>query len=385
MNTLSTDILPDISPDVLVDILSMLPQELATLAEQLDIPKYRTGQIFDWLHNKGVTSFEDMENLPKTLRANLAEKFYIPLCQPIEVQTSQIDGTKKFLLELSDKLLIEAVLMGYSFGSSVCISTQAGCKMGCAFCASGGGGFLRNLSAGEMLAQVYVAQKYAAKADKVDNSDKLDKSNKPENSNNNSNKPDNTGKLSGVVLMGCGEPLDNFDNVVRFVNLISQEKGFNLGKRHITISTCGLVPQIRQLAQLKLPVNLAISLHAPDDVLRQNIMPIAKKYPIKSLLSACQYYVQLTNRRITFEYALISGLNDSENHAKRLAKLLAGILCHVNLIPINATNKNFLPTLREDTVKFTKILQKYNINATIRRTLGKDLDAACGQLRAKRL
>ncbi|MCL1988172.1 MAG: 23S rRNA (adenine(2503)-C(2))-methyltransferase RlmN [Firmicutes bacterium] len=330
----------------------MLPNELETLVLQLNSPKYRATQIFEWLHSRFAVSFDVMDNLPKSLRQQLSEVCYIPLCQPIETLVSEKDSTKKFLFALSDDLLIEAVLMEYSFGNSVCISTQAGCKMGCKFCASGADGLIRNLTAGEMLAQVYAAKQE---------------------------------KISGVVLMGCGEPLDNFDNVVRFLELISHPKGLNIGKRHITISTCGLVPQIKKLANLQLPINLAISLHATDDQLRQTIMPIAKKYSIYQLLEACRYYTQLTNRRITFEYALISNLNDSPNHAMQLAKLLEDILCHVNLIPVNMTNAEFLPTLREHSEKFMKILQENDINATIRRTMGEDLDAACGQLRAKKM
>jgi len=243
--------------------------------------------------------------------------------------------------------------MEYNFGSSICISTQAGCRMGCKFCASTSDGLIRNLTAGEMCAQVYSSLQGK--------------------------------KLAGIVLMGCGEPLDNFEQVIRFLELIMHPKGVGVGARHITISTCGLIPQMRKLADLKLQINLAVSLHAFNDATRQELMPIAKTYPIQELIEACRYYIKQTNRRITFEYALVRGINDTIKDAEALAKLLKGMLCHVNLIPVNPGGGNYTPTLRREAETFTAILMKNHIQATIRRTIGDDVDAACGQLRAQRM
>ena len=337
------------------DILSMNFEEVSEIIASLNAPKYRAKQVFEWLHHRGATSFNEMDNLPKDLRTKLVQHCYIASCKLADTKTSKDDNTCKFLFELSDGVLIESVLMEYSYGYSICISTQAGCRMGCKFCASTQGGLIRNLTAGEMCAQVYALRKHKATTD----------------------------KLGGIVLMGCGEPLDNFDATIRFLELI------DVGARNITLSTCGLVPEIKKLADIKLQINLAVSLHAPDDEIRSQIMPIAKKHPIEELVQACKYYVDKTNRRITFEYSLINGLNDEANHANRLAKLLAVIptaLCHVNLIPVNpdGTGK-FTPTLRKGAEAFAAVLQKKHTNTTIRRTIGSDVDAACGQLRAKRI
>jgi len=322
------------------DILSMNLAEL----EKSITPKYRAKQVFDWLHRRRTSAFGEMDNLPKQLRQDLSERFRIPTCRPVETLTSKNDSTKKFLFALEDGVLIESVQMEYSFGRSLCISTQAGCRMGCRFCASASGGFIRNLTAGEMCAQVYAAD-----------------------------------KPSNIVLMGCGEPLDNFAQTIRFLELT------DIGARHITISTCGLVPEIRKLAEMRLQINLAISLHAATDETRAKLMPIAKRYPISELLDACRFYVQETNRRLTFEYALIRGENDSPHDAAALRKLLSGLLCHVNLIPINpGGTKSFAPTHRKEAEKFAASLTRGGIPATIRRTIGSDVDAACGQLVAKK-
>ena len=337
------------------DILSMNPDELASLMEQLNVPSYRSAQIFDWLHRRNASSFSEMDNLPKSLRVTLDDQCRITSCQPVSTLISSQDGTHKFLFALEDDMLIETVRIEYSFGQSICISTQAGCRMGCRFCASTESGLVRNLTAGEMCAQIY---------------------------NSSDNRP------SGIVLMGCGEPLDNLKETIRFLELIGHPKGAAIGARHITISTCGLIPQMIELADLCLQINLAVSLHAPNDLIRKEIMPITNRYPIRDLIDACKYYISKTNRRITFEYALIRGLNDSSEHAAALIKLLTGMLCHVNLIPVNprsekSTEKNpYHPTLRKEAEVFRDILQRGHIPATIRRTIGSDVNAACGQLRS---
>jgi len=333
---------------VLTDILSMNPAEITTLMSELCQPKYRAMQIFEWLHCKNVKSFAEMDNLPKSLRNELDNHCFITTQSVVKKQTSG-DGTEKFLMSFATEgatrpVYAESVLMSYKHGTSVCISTQAGCKMGCKFCASASG-FERSLTAGEYCAQVYNAQ-----------------------------------KVKNIVLMGCGEPLDNFDATIRFIELITHEQGKNIGQRHITISTCGLIPQIYALAEKQLQINLAISLHAPNDEVRQELMPVAKANPLHELIKACRFYIEKTHRRITFEYALSRGINDGAFNAKALAKLLQNLLCHVNLIPINEVNKEFAPTPRRDIEIFADVLQKNNIRATIRRSLGGDINAACGQL-----
>ncbi|MCL2500867.1 MAG: 23S rRNA (adenine(2503)-C(2))-methyltransferase RlmN [Defluviitaleaceae bacterium] len=353
------------------DILSMNITELRSLMVELNQPAYRAEQIFEWLHRRGasqadsngvrdfyVAPFARMDNLPKTLREILSQTCRITPCREVKKQVSK-DGTVKYLFQmesLSDAgVFIESVLMEYEHGHTVCISTQAGCRMGCVFCASAVGGLARNLTAGEMCAQVYAAGR-------------------------------DTKRVSSVVLMGCGEPLDNFDAVMRFIELITHEKGANIGARHITLSTCGLVPKMRALAERKLQINLAVSLHGTTDEMRGSFMPIAKKYPINELIHACRYYIGLTNRRITFEYALTKGINDSLVQAKELADLLKGMLCHVNLIPINVTSTQFetkfSPTPRREAETFANVLIKNGIPSTIRRSLGCDIAAACGQLRS---
>ena len=327
----------------------MLPEEYDIIGQA----SYRAVQIFEWLHCRGATSFEEMVNLPKSLRVLLDEQFHINTCRPVQTKASNKDGTHKFLYALNGDVLIESVRMEYNFGNSICISTQAGCRMGCKFCASASGGLIRNLTAGEMCAQVYSSLQEK--------------------------------KLAGIVLMGCGEPLDNFEQVMRFLELITHPKGAGVGARHITISTCGLIPQIRRLADLKLQINLAVSLHAFNDETRKELMPIAKAYPIQKLIETCRYYIKQTNRRITFEYALARGVNDSIKDAEALAKLLKGMLCHVNLIPVNPGGGNYAPTLRKEAEIFAASLKKNNIQATIRRTIGDDVDAACGQLRAQKM
>ncbi|MCL2840664.1 MAG: 23S rRNA (adenine(2503)-C(2))-methyltransferase RlmN [Defluviitaleaceae bacterium] len=325
------------------DMLSMLPQEIAEIVS----PAYRAEQIFSWLHKHHATSFVAMNNLPLSLRDKLEEIHYISTMTTLEKHESVNDGTIKFLSATHDNNLVESVLMSYKHGNSVCISTQAGCRMGCTFCASAENGLARNLTAGEYCAQVYSAF-----------------------------------PIKNIVLMGCGEPLDNYENTVKFIKLITHPKGINIGQRHITLSTCGLVPEIYKLADEKFQITLAVSLHAPDDETRQTLMPIAKVYPLSDLIKACKYYTKTTHRRLTFEYAMAKDINTSSFHAQTLVKLLKGMMCHVNLIPINKARGEFLPTSRNETMRFAKILEENHIPTTIRRSLGNDVNASCGQLRS---
>ena len=328
------------------DILSLSPNELIENIGGFGVPTYRATQVFDWLHKKNVKSFYDMTNLPQDLRSLLALNFAINSAKCQKKLVSKIDGTEKYLFELHDGVLIETVVMKYRFGKSICISTQAGCKMGCTFCASGETGLRRNLTAGEMLAQVYAAD-----------------------------------AVKRVVLMGCGEPLDNYENVLRFLELISHEQGKNIGERNITLSTCGIVPKINELAILGKQINLAISLHAPSDELRTKLMPIARAHPIHELIESAKHYAKTTKRRITYEYSLIDGINDDAAHAIKVAVLLKNSLCHVNLIPINKTSSGLSPSTLDKVSAFYKTLESYGIQTTIRRSIGADINAACGQLR----
>jgi len=339
------------------DISSKTLAEIEDIVQGLNQPVYRAKQVWGWLHKNHARSFDEMGNLPKTLREELDVNYRIATTREVKKLTSQNDGTIKYLFafdgEVYQTTLIESVVMEYNHGSTVCISTQAGCRMGCVFCASAEGGLMRNLTAGEMCAQVYaVSGEVKCK------------------------------RIGGVVLMGCGEPLDNFDQTLRFIELITHPSGINIGQRHITLSTCGLVPQILQLAQHKLQITLAISLHGATDDVRQKLMPIAKCYPLSELMDACRKYAEITNRRLTFEYALAKGVNDSPHHAKDLIKLLRGVNCHVNLIPINKARGEYSGTARKEAAAFAAILQEGRIQTTIRRSLGIDVDAACGQLRA---
>lgn len=328
-------------------------EELQKIIVDLGEPKFRAKQVFKWIH-KGVESFDLMTDLSKNIRLKLEDSGIIKNMEIVNKQVSKIDGTVKYLLKLLDGNLIECVVMKYSYGNSICISTQAGCSMGCKFCASTIGGKKRDLTAGEMLGQILTAQNDLGE------------------------------KISNVVLMGTGEPLDNLYNVIKFLNLLREPDGINIGMRHITISTCGLVPEIHKLADLNYQITLAISLHAPNDEVRKTIMPIAYKYSFLELLDACKYYINKTGRRITFEYTLIDGVNDKIEHAKELANKLKGMLCHVNLIPVNAvTERNLKRSTQEKILEFKKVLDKNGIDTTIRRELGSDIDAACGQLRRR--
>ena len=352
-----------------VDIMSQSLDELVDFFDGLGLPKYRAQQVFTWLHKKNVTSFSDMTNVPKNIQSLLAKTSTINSAECVKRLVSKSDGTEKLLYKLHDGTLLESVVMDYSFGKSICISTQAGCKMGCVFCASGENGFERNLSAGEMLSQVYHANADLASRTSPYVLPGLCQMKKGKNC------------LNRIVLMGCGEPLDNFDNVVKFLHLASQSKGLNMGARHITLSTCGVVPKIYELAEIGLQINLAVSLHAPTDDIRKELMPIAATYSLDELIDACKHYAFATKRRITYEYSLIDGINDYADCAKKLAKLIAGSLCHVNLIPVNPCIGGFMPSSKNKAMIFAKTLQNHGIETTIRRSTGGDINAACGQLR----
>lgn len=335
----------------MTDILSFSKEELIEDIKNNGFESYRGKQIYEWL-NKPVFSFSEMKNLPSKLISFLENNYYIEKAIIVRKQVSKIDGTIKYLFSFSDGECVESVLMKYKHGYSQCISTQVGCKMGCTFCATGKSGFSRNLRPSEMLAQIREAS--------IDINE----------------------RVSNIVLMGMGEPLDNYDNVVKFLSLVSSDDNLNIGMRHISLSTCGLVPRIKELADLDLQLTLSISLHAPNDVLRSKTMPINNKYHIGELIDACKYYIDKTNRRISFEYALISGVNDSNEDALELSKLIKGMLCHVNLIPVNSVNGTaFTKSSIERQNEFKNILEKNHITTTIRRTLGSDIDASCGQLK----
>ena len=332
---------------------SMTLPEMTAALKELGQPAFRGKQVYTWLH-KGVRSYDEMTNLPKSLRDSLAQQY--PLYAPVAVrkQESQKDGTIKYLWQLQDGNCVETVLMRYHYGNTVCISTEVGCRMGCAFCASTLGGLVRKLEPFEMLDQVLFTQ--------------LD-----------SGLP-----INHIVLMGIGEPLDNFDNVLRFLELVNSEEGMNISMRHISLSTCGLVPKIDELAKKKLQISLAISLHGPNDEVRNKIMPVNKAYPMEELLAACRRYYEATSRRIHFEYAMIDGVNDTPEAAKEILKRMKGLPAHFNLIPLNHVEESPLkPSSKAAVATFQKILEDGGITATVRRTLGGDIDASCGQLRRK--
>lgn len=334
------------------DIKSLTKAELVSLIEALGDRRFRADQIYDWLHKKQVKDYDDMLNVPKTLKDKLADISPVTVVEQVEKQVSALDGTAKYLFRLSDGNFIESVLMRYKFGNSVCISSQAGCRMGCRFCASTLDGLSRSLLPSEMLDQIYRIQ--------VDTGE----------------------RVSHVVIMGTGEPFDNYDNVRRFITLLTDENGINIGARNLTISTCGIVPRIRQFADEQLQVNLAISLHAPNDELRKSLMPVANKYSLAELMDACRYYVDRTSRRITYEYSLVKGVNDGPEQAQELINLIKGTNCHVNLIPVNPIKeRDFKQTEGPQINNFKNKLEKYGINVTIRREMGRDIDGACGQLR----
>ncbi len=336
-----------------MNIKSKTLPEICALFKDMGEPAFRARQVYGWLH-KGARSYEEMTNIPQSLRARLAEQW--PICPPevVRKQGPSKDGTIKYLWRLQDGNCVETVLMRYRYGNTVCISTEVGCRMGCAFCASTLGGLVRRLEPYEMLDQVIFTQLDAGLP------------------------------ISRVVLMGIGEPLDNFDNVLRFLELANSPEGLGLSMRHISLSTCGLVPKIDELAKRKLQISLAISLHGPNDQIRDQIMPVNRAYPIEELLSACRRYFEATGRRVHFEYAMIRDLNDTQECARELLRRLRGLPAHINLIPLNHVQESpFKPSTREAVARFQRILEEGGITATVRRSLGGDIDASCGQLRSK--
>lgn len=335
------------------DIKSMNLAELSQALQALGEPQFRAKQVFTWLH-KGARSFDEMTNLSKTLRQKLDSRYEITVPVIVRKQQSAKDGTIKYLWRLRDGNCVETVLMQYHHGNSVCISSEVGCAMGCAFCASTKGGLVRRLTPSEMVDQVLFASL------------------------------DSGLEITNIVLMGIGEPLDNYDTVLRFLELINSPDGMNIGMRHISLSTCGLVDRIRRLAEEQLQLTLSVSLHAPVNEIRSTIMPVNKRYPVEVLLEACRDYFQKTGRRISFEYAMIRDVNDSKEMAEILAKKLSGLAAHVNLIPLNNIEESPLkPSSRKAIMEFQQVLEKHGIPATVRRTLGSDIDASCGQLRRK--
>ncbi len=340
---------------MMIDLKDLSFEELCELIKDAGEPKFRAKQIFSWLH-KGVTSFDEMTDISKKTREKLSEIAYVSTLKIREKYVSKIDKTTKYLFELPDGNCIESVVMYYKHGISICISSQVGCRMGCAFCASTIGGLYRSLTAAEILNQVIFAQKDIGE------------------------------RISNIVMMGIGEPLDNYDNVLKFLNNVNHKDGLNIGYRHISLSTCGVVDRIYDLAEEKLPITLSVSLHAPNDEIRDTIMPINKRYNIAELIKACKDYINITTRRISFEYSLISDVNDSVENAKELAALLKGMLCHVNLIPVNKVKeRGFEKGTKAQIEKFQNTLTLLGINATVRRELGSDISASCGQLRKKLL
>lgn len=336
-----------------LDIKSMMPDELKLWVTYKGEPAYRAKQIFEWLHKKLVSCADEMTNIPKLLINDIKEQKIYGVSEEARL-VSKYDGTNKFLFKLYDGNVIESVFMKYKHGNSVCISSQVGCLMGCKFCASAIGGLVRNLSASEMLDQIYSIEKITGE------------------------------RVSNIVVMGTGEPLDNYDSLIRFIKIINDENGRNISQRNITVSSCGLVPEIKRLANEGLAITFALSLHEPTDEGRKRIMPIANKYSIDELMEACRYYFDKTGRRVTFEYALIRDENDSEEDARKLSALIRGTNIHVNLIPVNPIKeRDFRRSEDLNVEKFKYILEKNQINVTIRRSMGRDIDAACGQLRRK--
>ncbi len=336
------------------DIRSLTQEEMKVFVTEIGEKPFRGKQIYQWLHEKQVTSFDEMTNLSAKLRERLKETAVLTVLKEVTVQTSALDGTKKYLFELEDGNMVESVLMRYHHGNSVCISSQAGCRMGCKFCASTLDGLVRGLTPAEMLEQIY---RIGA---------------------------DIGERISNVVVMGTGEPLDNYENLLKFIHILTEEGGLHISQRNLTVSTCGIVPRIRQLADEKLQITLALSLHASTQEKREQIMPVAKAYDLTQVLDACKYYFKQTGRRISFEYSLIEGVNDSAEDVRNLASLLRGMNCHVNLIPVNPIKeRDFSQPDTKAVREFQNKLEKCGINVTIRREMGRDIDGACGQLRKR--
>lgn len=334
------------------DIKSFTLEELKNEMAAFGDKSFRAKQIYDWMHKKLAGSFDEMTNLSRTLQEKLKQEYTLTVLKPVQVLTSKLDGTMKVLYELEDGNVIESVFLKYQHGNSVCISTQAGCRMGCRFCASTLGGLTRNLTASEMLEQIYRFEAMTGE------------------------------RVSHTVLMGSGEPLDNFENVLRFITLLTDENGQNMSQRNITLSTCGLVPKMIELADKKLQITMALSLHASTQETREKLLPISKAYRLPEVMEACRYYFDKTGRRITFEYSLVAGVNDTPEEAAKLAELLAGLNCHVNLIPVNPIKeRDFRQPQADNVLKYKNMLEKTGINVTIRREMGRDIQGACGQLR----
>ncbi|WP_373216057.1 23S rRNA (adenine(2503)-C(2))-methyltransferase RlmN [Ruminococcus sp. 5_1_39BFAA] len=335
----------------MTDIKSMTIEELKDLMTEIGEKPFRAKQIYSWLHEHLVTSYDEMANIPKGLKEKLKD-YPVTALEMVDEQISQVDGTRKYLFRLHDGNVIESVLMRYKHGNSVCISSQVGCKMGCRFCASTIGGWTRNLLPSEMLDQIYRIQAVTGE------------------------------RVSNVVVMGTGEPLDNYANLLRFIHILTGEGGLNISQRNLTVSTCGLVPKMYELAEEKLQMTLALSLHAPNDEKRRELMPIAERYSMDEVLEACRNYFEKTGRRITFEYSLVAGVNDGDKDAQELAKRIGGLNCHVNLIPVNPIKeRSYVRSTRQAVENFKIKLEKCGINVTIRREMGSDIDGACGQLR----
>lgn len=336
-----------------MDIKSMYIPEIEDWMKEKGQPSFRAKQLFAWMHQKYVEKTEEMTNLPKSLRETIDAEGFMHIEEETRLQSKK-DGTIKFLFRLHDGQMIETVFMRHNYGNSVCISSQAGCRMGCRFCASTIGGLVRNLEPSEMLEQVYAVSRLVGE------------------------------RISHVVVMGTGEPLDNYDNLIRFLRLLTDENGYNLSARNITVSSCGIVPRIYDLAEENLPITFALSLHAPTDEERKELMPIAYQYTLAETIAACKTYFQKTGRRVTFEYSLVKGKNDSVAQAEKLAKLLLGMNCHVNLIPVNPVEERDFEQSEQDSItNFKLTLEKNHINGTLRKSMGSDIDAACGQLRRK--
>lgn len=335
-----------------IEIKSLSLMQLKNTMIEMGEKAFRAKQIYEWLHQKQAESFDEMSNLSAALREKLKEHCVLTTLKMLEVQTSKIDGTQKYLFALPDGNVVESVLMKYKHGNSVCISSQVGCKMGCRFCASTIGGWTRNLLPSEMLEQIYRIQKLSGE------------------------------RVSNVVVMGTGEPLDNYDNLLQFIRLLTDENGLHISQRNVTVSTCGIVPKMYELAEENLQITLAISLHASNQAKRAELMPIANKYSINEVLEACRNYFEKTGRRLTFEYSLVGGKNDTKEDAEELAHLIKGLNCHVNLIPVNPIKeRDYVQSDKKVIENFKNKLEKYQINVTIRREMGRDIDGACGQLR----
>lgn len=335
-----------------IEIKSLSLAQLKNIVTEMGEKAFRAKQIYEWLHQKQAESFDEMSNLSAAFREKLKERCVLTTLKMLEVQTSKIDGTQKYLFALPDGNVVESVLMKYKHGNSVCISSQVGCKMGCRFCASTIGGWTRNLLPSEMLEQIYRIQKLSGE------------------------------RVSNVVVMGTGEPLDNYENLLQFIRLLTDENGLHISQRNLTVSTCGIVPKMYALAEENLQITLAISLHASNQEKRAELMPIANKYSIEEVLEACRNYFEKTGRRLTFEYSLVGGKNDTKEDAEELARLIKGLNCHVNLIPVNPIKeRDYVQSDKKIIENFKNKLEKYQINVTIRREMGRDIDGACGQLR----